>query len=388
MNINELKTKFEQTHSVGAPVFAAFAPGRVNLIGEHTDYNGGYVFPCALNFGTYAVAKPREDGEYRFSSINIPGQIIHVRDVKEKLPGGDENWANYPLGVINEFLKAGHKIHGFDMMFYGDIPRGAGLSSSASIELATAVLISHMFKLNIPMLEMVKMAQSAENNFVGVNCGIMDQFASGMGKANHAVMLRCSDLDYSYAPLELGSMKIIIANTNKKRGLLDSKYNERRAECEAALADIKAVRPQTECLCKLTPNEFDSVKAAIKDPIAAKRAEHAVYESNRVLLAAAALERNDIKQFGKLMVQSHESLRDLYEVTGDELDALFEEALKIDGCIGSRMTGAGFGGCTVSIVEDANVDEFITQVGNNYTKRTGLTAAFYTAVISGGAGVL
>jgi len=389
MTIAELKNKFAETHCTTDSI-VAFAPGRVNLIGEHTDYNGGYVFPAALNFGTYAVANKRMDGCFVFSSLNIPGQRLETSDPKNCFFNGDESWANYPLGVLNEFIKKGFgdKITGFELMLFGDVPRGSGLSSSASVEMVTAVIINHLFGLNMPMVEMVKMAQSAENNFVGVNCGIMDQFASGMGKANHAIKLRCSDLDYNYAPIQINGMKIIIANTNAKRGLADSKYNERRAECEAALADIKTLRPQTRDLCELTPTEFEGLKPAIKNPIALKRARHAIYESHRVIEATEALAKNDITHFGQLMALSHESLRDLYDVTGDELDTLFEEAMKISGCVGSRMTGAGFGGCTVSIVMDEAIDDFIETVGKNYTERTGLTASFYTAVIGNGARIL
>jgi len=389
MTTNELKLNFEKLYGASGEVFTAFAPGRVNLIGEHIDYNGGYVFPCALSFGTYVAARARHDGQINLASLNM--QLKVNANINSLVFIPENNWANYPLGVINEFIKAGFapQMAGADLLFFGNVPHGSGLSSSASLEVTTAVIINHLFNLNINMVELIKMAQAAENQFVGVSCGIMDQFASGLGKKDHAIMLRCSDLYYQYTPIKLDGMKIIIANTNKKRGLLDSKYNERRAECESALNDIKeAALPHLEFLCSITPAMFSGVTQYITNPTAAKRAHHVIYENQRVIDAADKLNNNDIAGFGQLMIQSHESLRDLYEVTGNELDALFEEALKINGCIGSRMTGAGFGGCTVNIVQDAAVQTFIEQVGKNYTQRTGLTADFYIAEIGEGARIL
>jgi len=389
MTLNELTLNFEKHYGEGGTIITAFAPGRVNLIGEHIDYNGGYVFPCALSFGTYVAARTRNDGQINLASLNMPKKVTVTLN---NLAYNEENdWTNYPLGVLNEFIKAGfsQEITGVDMLFFGNVPQGAGLSSSASLEVATGVLVNALFNLNVDMVELVKMAQRAENLFVGVSCGIMDQFASGMGRKDHAIMLNCSNLKYQYAPVKLDGMKIIIANTNKKRGLLDSKYNERCDECESALSDLKSTAfPNISFLCDIAPNEFMSAINNIKNPMVAKRAQHAVFENQRVIDAVDKLNANDIVGFGQLMIQSHESLRDLYEVTGNELDTLFEEALKIDGCVGSRMTGAGFGGCTVSIVKDAAVQNFIEQVGKNYTQRTGLVADFYIAEIGAGASVI
>jgi len=386
MTVNEMREKFDEKYGAGDDVVTVFAPGRVNLIGEHIDYNGGYVFPCALSFGTYIMARRRNDKQLNLASMNL---ALTVSAQLDEIKYSEENdWANYPLGVVYEFIKSGlaPRLRGMDLLFYGDVPRGSGLSSSASLEVAMATLVNHMFGLDIDMVELVKKAQRAENTFVGVSCGIMDQFASGMGKKDHALMLRCSDLEYQYAPLNLGGMKIIIANTNKKRGLVDSKYNERRAECDAAFNDLKgSVLPNIDYLCDIEPKMFEGVTQFIKSTVAAKRARHAVYENQRVIDAFEKLKNNDIDGFGALMVQSHESLRDLYEVTGEELDVLFEEAMKVDGCVGSRMTGAGFGGCTVSIVKDEAVEGFIEKVGKNYTKRTGNVADFYVAEIGRGA---
>lgn len=386
-NIRQMLTdKFKELFGDPAGARLFFAPGRVNLIGEHTDYNGGYVFPAALSFGTYALVKPRTDGLYRFRSLNLSKQV----DVKadEIVYREEDNWANYPKGVLLQLQQyaADQKevFRGADVLYYGNIPNGAGLSSSASIEVVTAYALSRIAGLTIPVIELVKLSQKAENEFVGVNCGIMDQFAVGMGKANHAIRLNCADLSYEYAPLRLAGHKLIITNTNKRRGLADSKYNERRAECEKGLEILRGVKPDLRDLGALCLSEWEELREHIQDPVIRSRAEHVVSENDRVLRAVRSLEENDLEQFGQLMIQSHESLRDLYEVTGKELDALVEAALSVPGCIGSRMTGAGFGGCTVSLVREEAVHEFQEVVAKKYTEATGLTPTFYVCDIGDG----
>ena len=361
------------------------SPGRVNLIGEHTDYNGGYVFPCALDFGNYGAARRRDDRTIRLVSGNIdmPCEV----DMDNLVYDPAHNWANYPKGVVVEIMKLGHAIGGFDLYVWGDIPNASGLSSSASLELLTAVVINTLYNCNMPMKEMVLLSQRAENQFVGVNCGIMDQYAVGMGKKDHAILLDCQKVEHEYVPLDLGDNLIVIANTNAKRGLADTKYNERRSECDAALALLQKAC-DVDCLCALDIKTFEAHKHLITDPVILKRATHAVYENARTMEAVAVLNAGDIKKFGQMMNDSHVSLRDLYEVTGDELDALAEAAWQIDGVLGSRMTGAGFGGCTVSIVRKDAVDAFIKAVGAEYTKRTGLEASFYMAGVGDGAGEL
>ncbi|QUH29159.1 galactokinase [Vallitalea guaymasensis] len=360
-----------------------FAPGRVNLIGEHIDYNGGYVFPCALDFGTYAAARKRDDGKVRFATLNFDLRVeIDIEDIRYRK---EDDWTNYPKGVIKEFIDMGHEVGGFDILYYGNIPNGSGLSSSASLEVLTAVVVNELFDCKEDMVEMVKMSQRAENQFVGVNCGIMDQFASGMGKLNHAILLDCETLDYEYAPLKLDGYKIVIGNTKKRRGLADSKYNERRSECQYALECIQK-ELDIKNLCEMDVETFDKYKHLIDKDVPRDRAKHAVEENVRVKEAVEALNEGDIITFGKLMNASHESLRDLYEVTGVELDTMVEEARKIEGTIGSRMTGAGFGGCTVSIVKEDSVDEFIRVVGKNYEDRIGLVPEFYVANVGDGAG--
>ncbi|MBZ4683848.1 MAG: galactokinase [Fusobacteriales bacterium] len=379
-----LKEDFKKVFGEGE-VRTFFSPGRVNLIGEHTDYNGGNVFPCALSFGTYAIARLRDDKKVRLYSKNFEDLGIIEFDLDELKNVKEHDWANYPKGVLSILKDKGYKIEkGFEILFFGNIPNGAGLSSSASVELATAVVLKGLFNLDIDMVNMVKVSQIAENQFVGVNCGIMDQFAIGMGKKDNAILLDCNTLEYKYAPVKLENAKIIIANTNKRRGLADSKYNERRSECERALADLQT-KLDIKSLGELTEKEFEENKELIKNEIDRKRAKHAVYENQRTLRAVEKLNAGDIKGFGELMNQSHISLRDDYEVTGKELDALVEAAWEQEGTIGARMTGAGFGGCTVSIVESNKIDEFIKNVGEKYFEKTGLKADFYIAEIGDGA---
>lgn len=362
-----------------------FAPGRVNLIGEHTDYNGGHVFPCALSIGTYAIASKRKDNIVRMYSTNFE-EIGIVQFTFEELHNDkSHDWANYPKGVMGIFRKHGFTFNsGFDVLFAGNIPNGAGLSSSASIELATSVMLNGLFDLNVEMLDMVKMSQQAENEFIGVSCGIMDQFAIGMGKEKHAVLLNCQTLNYTYSPLHLQDASLVIVNTNKRRGLADSKYNERRGECERALNDLQK-ELSIQSLGELTPSQFEEYKDLINNDIDRKRAKHAVYENARTQEAVNLLENGNIDGFGELMNQSHISLRDDYEVTGNELDSLVEVAWNQEGVIGSRMTGAGFGGCTISIVKKDKMESFIEEVGKEYNEKTGLKADFYIVEIGDGA---
>jgi len=360
-----------------------YSPGRVNLIGEHTDYNGGYVFPCALDFGTYLVVRKTNQDEIRLSTLNFPGDI--------KIPAAksytrlEKSWTNYPVGVINEFAKKGILISGVEMLFYGDIPNGAGLSSSASIEMVTAVAINDLYNAQLPMIELVKMGQKAENEFVGMNCGIMDQFAVGFGKKDHAINLKCDTLEYKYAPLNLGNCRMVITNTNKRRGLTDSKYNERRAECDRAVAYIAPHHP-IATLSDLSTSDLKLLDECIPEEVVRRRAKHVITENARTLEAIKALEKNDLRKLGKLMNESHDSLCKDYEVTGIELDTLVYEGRKLPGVLGTRMTGAGFGGCTVSIIEEEHVENFIKKLSEVYTAITGLKPDFYLPMIGNGAG--
>ncbi|MDQ0198008.1 galactokinase [Neobacillus ginsengisoli] len=386
--INQLKNEFINLFGNEGEIRAFFAPGRVNLIGEHTDYNGGHVFPCALSVGTYAIARKRNDNLVKAYSKNFESLTIIEFHLNELVYEANHDWVNYPKGVIKLFKEHQFDINeGFDVLFYGNIPNGAGLSSSASIELATSVLLKGLFDLNVNMVEMVKMCQQAENQFIGVNCGIMDQFAIGMGKKEKAILLDCNTLTYTYSPVELGDAALIIANTNKRRGLAESKYNERRGECERALKQLQQELEITS-LGDLFPDKFEQYKHLISEPLDVKRVKHAVYENARTIDAVNRLQKGDILGFGQLMNDSHVSLRDDYEVTGFELDTLVEAAWAEAGVIGSRMTGAGFGGCTVSIVKKESIDTFIRNVGHKYTEKTGLKADFYVVEIGDGAGEL
>ena len=359
---------------------AFFAPGRVNLIGEHTDYNGGHVLPCALSIGTYAAVSKRDDDIIRFYSANFDGAGIIERKISETEKDDSKEFTNYPLGVICKLKEAGHKIDtGFDVAFFGNIPNSSGLSSSASIEVLTGFIAKELYNLEITNKEIALISQKAENEFIGVNCGIMDQFIIAMGKKDHATFLDTSTLEFSYIPVKLENQKLVIACSNKKRGLKDSKYNERRAECETAANDLGVT-----FLGELTNEEFEEQKEKIKHPTHKKRAKHAVFENQRTINACKALQNGDIITFGILMNDSHKSLRDDYEVTGIELDTLVETAQSIDGVIGSRMTGAGFGGCTVSIVKDEAIDNFIKVVGETYESKIGYPASFYVVEIGDG----
>ncbi len=383
--IKGLIEDFKTLYKYEGEVKVFFSPGRVNLIGEHTDYNGGFVFPCALDFGTYAVAVKRNDNIFRMYSKNFENLGIIEFSLDRLINEPQDNWANYPKGVIKTFLEAGFNINnGFDVLFYGNIPNGAGLSSSASIELATSVILKDLFNLDVDMVSMVKLSQKAENKFIGVNCGIMDQFAIGMGKKDNAILLDCNTLNYQYAPVVLNGASIVIANTNKKRGLADSKYNERRGSCEAAVKVLNENGIDIKYLGELSVERFNEIKHLITDEEQLKRATHAVTENERTKVAVEKLNAGDIEAFGQLMNQSHISLRDDYEVTGFELDSLVEAAWEAEGVIGARMTGAGFGGCTVSIVKDEFIESFKKSVGEKYTAKTGLVADFYVAKIGDG----
>jgi galactokinase len=362
-----------------------FSPGRVNLIGEHTDYNGGFVFPCALNYGTYLLIRQTDTNTLKFSTINF------TEDAEVKIEGMFQNtgtrWINYPLGVVNEFLKRGVRITGMELLFYGDVPNGAGLSSSASIEMVTAVALNDLYSAGFSALDMVKMSQKAENQFVGMNCGIMDQFAVGFGQKDHAIYLNCDTLQYENVPLKLNDNALIITNTNKRRGLTDSKYNERRSECDRAVELLQKLRP-VKNLSEIQVGEIPLLEKYISDPVVVKRAKHVITENGRVLEAVSVLKRNDLIRFGELMNQSHDSLKNDYEVTGNELDTLVYEGRKLPGVIGTRMTGAGFGGCTVSIVRKSDTAEFMNKLATRYKSLTGLVPEFYLPEIGNGAGRL
>ena len=382
--LDEMQEVFREKFGA-AQTHAYFSPGRVNLIGEHTDYNGGHVFPCAISLGTYALVAPRTDGISRLYSMNLPEQGVVQFPMHGAVKSDAYGWANYPIGVVRVMEDAGHRAaHGFDIVLYGTLPNGAGLSSSASIEVLMAVILNDELNLGIDMVELVKFSQKAENEFVGMNCGIMDQFAVGMGKKDCAILLDCNTLSYRYSKLALDGCSIVITNTNKAHSLVTSAYNERRAQCESALKALQKVKP-IKALGELTNAEFDAIASAIPDPVERRRARHAVYENNRTLEAVKALEANDVKRFGELMNASHVSLRDDYEVTGPELDTLAELAWQQDGVLGSRMTGGGFAGCTVSIVRDAAIPAFEKNVGDAYTAKIGYAPSFYVANIADGA---
>ena len=376
--------KFKELFGDDGEIGVYFAPGRVNMIGEHTDYNGGHVFPCALTIGTYGVARKRADRKLRFFSMNFEQRGIIESSLDDLTPSKAAGWTNYPKGVMWAFGEKGMPVEcGMDLVLFGNIPNGSGLSSSASVEVLTGYILRDMFGFDVTNQDLALIGQFSENNYNGVNCGIMDQFAIAMGKAGHAIFLDTATLEYEYAPIKLENAKIVIACSNKKRGLGDSKYNERRSECETALSEIQTVK-DVKSLGELTEDEFESVKENVKSDVRIQRAKHAVYENQRTVKAVDALQNNNVTLFGELMNASHVSLRDDYEVTGIELDTLVEEAWKVDGVIGSRMTGAGFGGCTVSIVKDEAVDNFIEQVGKAYEAKIGYAADFYVVEIGDG----
>lgn len=383
MNTIELKKEFiKRFGKSGKQIHIYFAPGRVNLIGEHTDYNGGSVLPCALSYGTYLLVRESDDDNIVFSTTNF--DFSYTAPISRLLDRCGSEWVNYPLGVMNQFAIKGYVFSGMQMLFSGNIPNGAGLSSSASVEMVTAIALNDIYGSNIGMIELIKLCQRAENVFVGVNCGIMDQFAVGMGKKDHAVFLQCDTLEYQHVPLILNDYCLVISNTNKRRGLADSKYNERRSECDKAVEYLKKAK-DIKLLGEISPAEYEEFKMLIEDDTVRKRARHVIYEIDRTNKAVELLRSNDLEGFGRLMNASHDSLRDDYEVTGFELDSLVDASRKLPGVLGSRMTGAGFGGCTVSLVHERNITGFCTSAGEEYSKKTGLMPDFYIALISDGA---
>lgn len=384
--VAKLVEKFKEIYGQTEDYRAYFAPGRVNLIGEHTDYNGGHVFPCALTLGTYAIVKNREDRKLRFYSMNFSSLGVIETDLDDLVPHKEASWTNYPKGVMWAFEKRGHKLtHGLDILIYGDIPNGSGLSSSASLEVLTGLMLKDTFGFeDVSMIDIALIGQDSENNFNGCNCGIMDQFASAMGKKDHAIFLDTNTLSYEYAPVKLEDAKIVITNSKVKHSLVDSAYNDRRNECETALKELQEVT-DIKTLGDLTEEEFEAHKSAIKDPVRQLRAKHAVYENQRAIHAVEALKDNNIELFGKLMNASHESLKNDYEVSCEEIDILVDLAQAMPGVIGSRITGGGFGGCTVSIIKNDTVDTFVNEIGKAYEEKVGHKAEFYIVDIGDGA---
>lgn len=381
MTIDQLKAKFIEKYGEGE-VSGYFSPGRVNLIGEHTDYNGGFVFPCALSFGIYCLIRTTDRKTVRFASMNMPFEAeVKVEDLNKAI---GKEWVNYPIGVFAQFMKKGLAFDkGADLLFYGDVPTGAGLSSSAALEVVTGVVINDTYGFGIDRIELALMGQKAEHEYALVNCGIMDQFVSAMGKKDHAVFLNCDTLAFDLVPVILDGVKIVISNTNSPHKLDSGKYNERVAECHAAVEAIKPYQ-QINALGEISWADFLKVEDKIENETVRRRARHVVSEIQRTTDAVKALRAGNLVQFGVLMNGSHDSLRDDYEVTGFELDTMVEEGRKINGVIGTRMTGGGFGGCTVSLVKTEAIDTFIEQVGRNYEAKTGLKPLFYVAEIGDG----
>lgn len=364
---------------------AYFSPGRVNLIGEHIDYNGGLVMPCAITFGTYLLTSPNEDGVFRFRSLNFDEkQDVPLQASYEKV---GENWFNFPIGVIDSFIKENHELNGLDMLFYGDIPIGSGLSSSASIEVVTAFALNDIFKSGYSKLDLVKLSKSVENNFIGVNCGIMDQFAVAFGEKNKALMLNCDTLDYEAVDSNLGDYVLAIINTNKPRKLAESKYNERVEECQTALTALQQ-ELNINHLCDIDAETLQKYQHLITDAFVLKRAKHVIEENDRVKLAAKALANNDLAKFGKLMYASHDSLRDLYEVSGIELDTVAEYSKTNPDVAGARMTGAGFGGCAIALVKGDAFEDYSKGVIDYYTSKIGYAPSVYSSLIGNGVGLL
>lgn len=385
---DEVLKAFTEQYGERPDVRAYFAPGRVNLIGEHTDYNGGHVFPCAISFGTYAAAAKRDDDKIRFFSVNFPYEGVTECAVGDFTPLEDKGWVKYPKGVMWAFEGKGFKMdHGLDIIIGGDIPAGAGLSSSASLEVLTGVMLRDMFGFDLSNQDIALLGQKAENDYCGLNCGIMDQFASAMGKEDHAIFLDTSDLSYKYVPFVLEDEVLVITNTNKKHSLTDSAYNDRRRECEEALADLQKVT-DIKALCDLDNEGFEKYGEAIKDPVCYERARHAISENQRAVEGVKALEAGDLEEFGRLMNDSHVSLRDDYEVSCDELDVLAGTAWGLDGVVGSRMTGGGFGGCTVSVVKKDAVYDFKKTIGERYSDIIGYDCTFYVVTPGSGPKVL
>lgn len=380
-----LKERFIKEFGEGGELYVFRSPGRVNLIGEHTDYNGGYVFPAALTMATTIIARPREDSMVRMMATDlgemVEGDLNTIDEYK------DLKWGNYQFGVFKELRDNGYNIVGADMLYDDTTPHGGGLSSSAAIEVASAIAMAYLGgRRDIDGIEIAKIGQMAEHHYIGVNCGIMDQFSSAMGKENHAIFLNCKTLDYELVPVELSKhgIKIVVSNTNKKRSLASSKYNERRAECEAGLKILQKYIPSADCLGDISLGEFEKYEDKIEDEVIRRRIRHVISEDDRVEKSVEVLNKGDLEAFGRLMNESHDSLRDDYEVSCVELDTLVEEARKVDGVLGSRMSGAGFGGCTVSLIKDESVDKYIKQAGAAYREKIGYDADFYISEIGDG----
>ena len=381
---NDVLAKFEELFGNEGEIGVYFAPGRVNLIGEHTDYNGGHVFPCALTIGTYMAARKRSDRKVRFYSMNFESLGVIECSLDNLTPKDNGEWTNYPMGIIWAFEGRGMKLDtGLDICLYGNIPNGSGLSSSASLEVVTGFMLRDIYGFDVTNQDLALIGQYSENNFNGCNCGIMDQFASAMGKADNAIFLDCNTLKFEYAPIKLEGAKIVVTNSMVKHSLVTSAYNDRRNESAQALKDLQTVCG-IETLGDLTEDELEKYKSSIKDEVNRARAKHDVYENQRTIKAVAALKENDIETFGKLMNASHVSLRDDYETSCEEVDVLVEEAWKIDGVIGSRITGGGFGGCTVSIVKDEAIDEFKEKLTAAYEEKVKKTPEFYVVSIGDG----
>lgn len=383
MDLTNMKNKFNELFNTEAQ-YSFFSPGRINLIGEHTDYNGGFVFPCPVTLGTYAVVSKREDRNFRVYSLNFENMGIVEFSLDNLEYNKVHDWANYLKGVVKFLLEDGHTInHGLNIVVYGNLPNGAGLSSSASLEMLTARILRDVFNLDMDNVKAALLGRTVENKYIGVNSGIMDQFAISLGQKDTAIQLDCNTLEYEYVPVKLQNQTIVIMNTNKRRELADSKYNERRAECDSSLEKLQTVC-NINSLCELTPEEFELNCSVIGDETKIRRCRHAIYENARVKKAVVALKDNDIKTFGELMNQSHISLKNDYEVTGKELDCLAETSWKQEGVLGARMTGAGFGGCAIAIVENDHLDSFIENVGKAYKEEIGYEASFYIASIGNG----
>lgn len=389
-NYEELKKKFCQIYGGNEKDLRIFSgPGRVNLIGEHIDYCGGYVFPAALSLDSTVIARVNNDNTLRLAATDLPDRVeVKLNDLES---AKSLRWGNYQAGVAFMLQNSGYKLVGVDMLFHDTVPLGSGLSSSAAIELATAVTLvtlgneAHVITKPIDMVELAVLGQKTENEFCGVSCGIMDQFASAMGKKDNAILLDCATLKYEYLPLKLDGYKLVLGNTKKKRALGESKYNERVSECAEGLRILQQYLPNKKNLCDITADEFEQYKSKIKNDTIRKRVTHVITENDRVLKAVDALKRNDLVELGRLLVEANDSIRDLYEVTGKELDVMTAEAMKVEGVLGARMTGAGFGGCTVNIVPEDKVEIFIEQVGKNYKEQTGITPEFYVSEIGDGA---
>ncbi len=383
--MTDLVKTFREKFGSKGEICTYFAPGRVNLIGEHTDYNGGHVFPCALTLGTYGVARKRRDKKLRFYSMNLNKRGVIYSNLNDLVPNKGAGWTNYPKGVMWAFAERGFKMDcGLDLMIWGNIPNGSGLSSSAALEVLTGLILKDMYGFDVSMTDIALIGQYSENNFNGCNCGIMDQFASAMGREDHAIFLNTNTLEYEYAPVVLKDAQIVIVNSKVKHSLVNSAYNERRNDCEEALKELRAVI-DVKALGELTEEQFEMNKTAIKSEVRQKRAKHAVYENQRTIKAVSALKAGDIETFGKLMNETHVSLRDDYEVSCEEVDMLVEIAWATDGVLGSRITGGGFGGCTVNIVKNDTVDTFVEKIKKEYPAKTGHEAEVYFANIGDGA---